>query len=140
MIVIAMPSELNLIKHYDEPILITGVGANNVIQALRDLDKNTPIFNIGYAGSNVLPIGTRIRVGKVEIYHPTVKYNDKIYQLDGTIPCYTSCDFVTATTITEPCVFDMELAFILSLGFKNVISEKVVSDNLNLKEFEHTNN
>lgn len=36
----------------------------------------------------------------------------------------------------ENNVFDMELAFIMAMGFKNVKSEKIVSDNLNLKEFE----
>ena len=40
------------------------------------------------------------------------------------------------TNIKEPCVFDMELAYILALGFKRVESIKIVSDNLSLKQYE----
>ena len=41
------------------------------------------------------------------------------------------------TDITEPVVFDMELAHILALGFTNVKSTKIVSDTLNFEEYEH---
>ena len=69
------------------------------------------------------------------MYHPNVDIKEKEYLLNGDTICYTSSDFVLSTSIIEPCVFDMELAFIMALGFKNVVSEKTVSDNMNIKEF-----
>jgi hypothetical protein len=67
-----------------------------------------------------------------------VIYNEPEYTLDkeSTIKCFTSNDFVLETKIEKPCVFDMELAYILALGFKRVESIKIVSDNLSLKEYE----
>lgn len=136
MIVVAMREEIDLLPEINEPYIITGVGAINVINALKNLDRNTQIINVGYAGSNVLPIGTRVLVGKVKLYHPNAEYQEAEYFLDGSTPCYTSCDFVTSTGIEEPCVFDMELAFILAMGFKNVTAIKQVSDNLDKSQFD----
>lgn len=135
--VVAMPEEVKLLANeYKNNYIVTGVGAINVINALRNVSKETPIFNVGYAGSNNIPVGKRVRIGVSKLYHPNVSISEKEYVLDGDIPCYTSNDFVLETEIKESCVFDMELAFIMALGFKNVISEKVVSDNLSLKEFK----
>ena len=136
MIVIATRDELPLVGDTAEPVLITGVGAVNVINALRDIPRSTPIHNVGYAGSNKLPLGTRCRIGKVKAYHPSACFEDREYVLDGSIPCYTAGDFVTSADIEEPCVFDMELAYILALGFYNVTAEKIVSDNLSMEEYE----
>ena len=140
MIVIATRDELCLVPDtFNEPILITGVGASNVIKALQDIDRNTPIVNYGYCGSNVLPIGSTVVVGQSRLYHPSVEYKEPIYKLKGgTTPCYTSNDFVTHTDINQPVVFDMELAYIMALGFTNVQSIKVVSDNLSLNQYEQT--
>ena len=136
MIVIAEKEELCLVEDKKEPILITGAGALNVMTALRNIPRDTPIVNIGYAGSNTIPIGTKCHIGKVAVTHPNAKFQDKTYSLDGDTPCYSAADFVTATDIERPCVFDMELAYILALGFTNVTAEKVVSDNLSLREYE----
>lgn len=137
MIVVAMKQERKLVDFSkDNKFIITGVGIN-VIKALMPLDRDTPIHNIGYAGSNCLPIGTKVNIGMVQMYHPNVDYKETIYNLSGDIPCYTSSDFVTKTDIKEPCVFDMELAYILAMGFTNVTAEKIVSDNLSVKEFEN---
>lgn len=133
--VIAMENELPLAGDCDE-LLITGVGALNVISSLSEIDRNTQIMNVGYAGSNSIQIGERVRIGKVASYHPTVEFDEPEYRLDGDVPCYTASDFVTETDIEEPCVFDMELAYILAMGFTDVISEKVISDNLSFREFE----
>ena len=139
--VVAMPSEIELIKPYSDwngkgPVLVTGAGAVNVIQALRDVPRNTMIMNVGYAGSNKIPVGTRCYIGKVRMYHPAAKIEDPVFDLNGTVPCYTAGDFVTETDIDEPCVFDMELAYILAMGFERVYAVKVVSDNLDYDEFE----
>ena len=135
LIVVATPEEISLVKNRKN-ILITGVGALNVINALRDVPRDTSIFNIGYAGSNVLKVGSEVSVGRVRLYHPNVNYTEQEFELFGNVPCFTSTDFVLDTDIKEPCVFDMELAFILALGFRNVTARKVVSDNLSLKEYK----
>lgn len=140
MIVVATKKELELAKKRfkHKKIVATGVGGLNVINTLRKIPKYTRIINFGYCGSNSLPIGTEHRVGKCKLYHPGVKYKEPTYKLDGTVDCYTSDDFVTKTEIKKPCVFDMELAYILALGFKRVESIKIVSDNLDYKEYKES--
>lgn len=140
LVVIASQNELPLIKEYGyegQPILITGVGGYNVIDALKNIPRNEYIINIGYVGSNNLHIGEDVTIGDVKTYHENVDFKERLYKnLGGNISCYTSTDFVTKTSIKEPCVFDMELAFIVALGFENIRSLKRVSDNLNVKEYE----
>ena len=143
LVVIATKDELKLVEEYgfsNNPILITGVGGVNVVNALKDLPRDTHILNIGYAGSNTLEIGTSVSVGKVHTYHPKAEFSEtESYNLTiGTHTCYTSTDFVTQCDFKEPCVFDMELAFICALGFKQVRSIKIVSDNLSIEEYENT--
>ena len=140
LIVVATDEEYKLAKKRfkGQRIIKTGVGGINVIKKLKKFPKWLKITNFGYVGSNVLPIGTEIRVGESRLYHPNVIYNESEYTLDkeSTIKCFTSNDFVLETNIKKPCVFDMELAYICALGFKNVESIKIVSDNLSLKQYE----
>lgn len=137
IIAVATKSEEQLARsrYKDIPIIVTGIGGTNVIKALNHLPKTIKILNIGYAGSNYLPIGTEVRVGKCKLHHPHVKYKEELYKLEGDTLCFTSTDFVIESTCQTPCVYDMELAFICALGFK-VEAIKIVSDNLNLKEYE----
>lgn len=139
MIVVATDEEYKLAKKRfkGQKIVKTGVGGINVIRKLKHFPKWLKITNFGYVGSNVIPIGTEVKVGECRLYHPNAIYNEPEYTLDkeSTIKCFTSNDFVLDTKITKPCVFDMELAYILALGFKNVESIKIVSDNLSLKEY-----
>lgn len=138
MIVVATDAELNLARNRfpNDKIIKTGVGGLNVIKTLIDTPKDTPIINFGYVGSNIIPIGTEIKVGKSKLYHPHVTYDEPYYVLlEGDILCYTSNDFVLQTDINEPVVFDMELAYIMALGFTNVQAIKIVSDTLNLDEY-----
>ena len=140
LIVVATDEEYKLAKKRFKGHLIikTGVGGINVVRKLKRLPKWLKITNFGYVGSNVLPIGTEVRVGESRLYHPNVIYNEPEYTLDkeSIIKCFTSNDFVLETKIEKPCVFDMELAYILALGFKRVESIKIVSDNLSLKQYE----
>lgn len=140
MIVVATDEEYKLAKKRfkGQHIIKTGVGGINVVKKLKSLPKWLKITNFGYVGSNVLPIGTEIKVGESRLYHPNVIYNEPKYTLDkeSIIKCFTSNDFVLETKIKKPCVFDMELAYICALGFKNVKSIKIVSDNLSLKQYE----
>lgn len=142
LVVIAEKEELKLVEelgYSDFPILITGVGGVNVINALKDIPKETRIINIGYAGSNTLEVGTQVEIGWSFTYHPSVKFKERNFRKlnsSSKIYCYTSTDFVTKTDILEPCVFDMELAFITAM-FKNVRSIKVVSDKCNYQEYKN---
>ena len=138
MIVVATNEEYILAqkRFKGREIVRTGVGGINVLNALKDADKGQEIVNFGYVGSNIIPIGTEVKVGVCKLYHPNVEYEEPTYKLDGDVTCYTSNDFVLSTDIKEPVVFDMELAYILALGFKNVKSIKIVSDNLSLEKYE----
>lgn len=143
MIVVATDAEYSLAKDRfpKEKILKTGVGGVNVIKVLIDVSKDTPILNFGYVGSRALPVGDEVWVKSCVLYHPNVAYSEEVFELDfpkgaNYARCYTSGDFVVGTDIIEPAVFDMELAYILALGFTNVRSLKMVSDNLNIKQYE----
>lgn len=135
--VIAMEEERGLVDDASS-VVVTGVGAINVIGALSSIDRSTPLINVGYAGSRTVDVGERVRIGKVRLHHPNAAYDERSFELDGNVACYTSSDFVTESEISEPCVFDMELAYILAMGFSDVIAEKVVSDRLSTREFEET--
>lgn len=143
-VVVATDEEFNLASEMfpKYKIIKTGVGALNVYSKLRRVPRWFHIINWGFAGSNSLRKGFTYQVSKCSLYHPNVEYEEPdVYKLittsnvDG-VHCYTSNDFVTHTDIKEPCLFDMELAYICGMGFKRVSSVKVVSDNLNLQEYE----
>ena len=140
MIVVATQEEKKIAEAEfpNDFIVVTGVGGLNVVRKLQFYPRDIEIINLGYVGSNTLRIGSRVNIGKSRLYHPNVEYHEPEYTLDGDVPCYTSNDFVLQTDITEPVVFDMELAYILALGFKNVKSIKIVSDNLNMEQYEET--
>lgn len=143
MIVVATDEEYNLAKKRfkGQKIIKTGVGGINVIRKLKRIPKWIKIINFGYCGSNNIPVGTELIIDYCGLWHPNVNYKEKIYKLKNKQDniyknvCFTSNDFVTECEIKEPCVFDMELAYILALGFKRVESIKIVSDNLSLKEY-----
>ena len=139
IVAVATREELKLVDELGlggYPIILTGVGGVNVITALKDLPKDTEIINVGYCGSNNIEISTKVEIGDVWTYHPSVEFCERYQCISKSkYSCFTSTDFVTKTDIKEPCVFDMELAFICALGFK-VRAYKFVSDNLSLKEYE----
>ena len=151
LVLIAEEGERHMAEEYfpDVPVLVTGVGALNVMRATRSLPLDTEIINIGYAGSSNFEIGTMVEVTEVRLNHPNVNYPEPKYQLstvygfaDGKscqLPtvkavCYTGVDFCLQSDYTD-CVFDMELAFICGMGFKHVSALKYVSDNLSLHEY-----
>lgn len=140
IVVVATDEEYKVAKERfkRKRIIKTGVGGVNVIQTLRKIPKWIKIINFGYVGSNDIPIGTEVRVGFCSHYHKT-EYFDRAYSLGkstDTIWCLTSDEFVEEYKCKEPIVFDMELVYILALGFKHVESIKIVSDNLSLNEYE----
>lgn len=144
LVVIAQKEEMKLVEElgYDDcPVLITGVGGVNVIKALRDLPKSTEIMNIGYCGSNHYEVGTKVQASFVKTNHDIADFIEplnplkRVWNIIDSATCYTSTDFVTKTNKEEPCIFDMELAFIVSM-FDNVSSIKVVSDKLNYNQYK----
>lgn len=145
LIVFATREEYDNLKEYisnkQDRILITGEGWANIVEALKDIDKDTVIINIGYCGSNSIPVGTKVEIRNCYCYHPQfsgsdVKYDNPVYALSPMgVDCYTSGDFVLQTDIIEPVVFDMELYAICALGFSNVNGIKIVSDNLSLHDY-----
>lgn len=146
-IVIAEEGERELITRYlphlDWPVIVTGVGAINVIRSLQNLPKDAYLLNIGYAGSSNFDVGTLVEVSETRLNHPAVSYPEPTILLEPcTIKCpaisrravcYTNTDFVLASDYKD-CVFDMELAFIAAQGFK-VTALKHVSDNLSLHTY-----
>lgn len=140
MIVVATDEEYKIAqkRFKGKKIIKTGVGGINVVQTLKRFPKWLKITNFGYCGSNNIPIGTEIRVGYCSHYHKT-KYDEKAFVVGkptDKVWCYTSDEFVEEYNLKDPVVFDMELAYIMALGFKNVESIKIVSDNLSIKEYE----
>lgn len=145
LVAVATENELAIIpeflKEQADKIVITGVGGMNVCKALCMEDRNQKVVNVGYCGSNVLPIGAICSPDEVQLYHPNVDYREQAIELNfyvgrEHVKCYTSSDFVVDTKIEEPVIFDMELAFIATMGFKDVLAIKQVSDNLSVKEYE----
>lgn len=145
-LVIAEEGERELISKYlpdcDWPVIVTGVGAINIIRSLQNVPRDAELLNIGYAGSANFDIGTLVEVTEVRLNHPNVTYPEPtllltpVTELQPTKKaiCYSNCDFVLASDYKD-CVFDMELAFIAALGFKSVSALKIVSDNLSLHAY-----
>lgn len=142
-IVIAEPGEEKLIDEFKAylprkyKVITTGIGGTNVIETLLPLNKRCNIINIGYVGSNNLDIGEVVIPRRTSLYHPNVRFGSPVYDLKNygsDILCFTSSDFVTYTPLKTTVIFDMELAFICSLGFKSVMAIKKVSDKLNYKQ------
>lgn len=127
----------------DAELIYTGVGAINIIRTLQSLDREAELYNIGYAGSANFDLGTWVEVTEVRLNHPNVSYKEPQLKIKNSkfkiqnclqAVCYSNCDFVLASDYKD-CVFDMELAFIAALGFKNLHALKYVSDNLSLHAY-----
>ena len=128
-------------------IIVTGVGAINVVKTLRDIPRNAQIINIGYAGSANYEIGSVVCVREARLNHPCVTYPEPQLLLKP-VPsswlkepskciesvCYSNTDFVLQSDYKD-CAFDMELAYIAASGFENLVSLKIVSDNLSLHDY-----
>lgn len=155
IICIAEEGERKLIQQWlpdlEAKVVVTGVGALNIIHSLMDIDRETRIVNIGYCGSANFEIGSLVQVTESRLNHPNAfysepqqvcaKYDWGLFPPDGLIeaPCYTHTDFVLQSDYKD-CAFDMELAFICALGFKEVVGLKVVSDNLNKSAYREVAN
>lgn len=151
IVLVATDDELRLAAAHlggeDYEIIKTGVGAGNVIRTcsellLREGIGKEKIVNVGFCGSNSLPVGSVVKVSKSwRLMDNVVEFEDwrNGYELsaDG-VPCYTSNCFVLKTDIVEPCAFDMELNYVVDFPLPVVGAVKIVSDNLCLDKYEHS--
>lgn len=144
-LVVATKAELQLpwadCVRPEREVIVTGVGGANVIQALKDLPRDSDIFNVGYCGSLYYPIGATVWVRESRLWHPNVCYDETTFPIKGygDVLCLTAGDFLLdGTSLPDKTVVDMELAYIAAFGFEKVVSVKFVSDNLNLKQYDNT--
>lgn len=154
-LLIAEEQELKLLPELglnadDWHVVITGVGAINILQVTRTIPKDALVVNVGYAGSSNFEIGSWIDVTEARLNHPMVTYPEptlnlsvraselglKTEVMNKICPavCYSGTDFVTTSEFRD-CVFDMEVAFIAAMGFTRLCSLKYVSDNLDLHDY-----
>ena len=125
-------------------IIITGFGEYHALRTIIKLfeknvfKKTDKIFNVGYCGANTFDVGEVVIVGKSYREKPSNFAKDKTYTLDkkSKVKCYTSTDFVEKSS--HKGIFDMEL-YILATIFPKIKSIKVVSDNLNYKQYKKVN-
>lgn len=144
-VLIAEECERKLVEEFKEwlpskyKVIVTGVGGTNIIESLKEVSKRSQVINIGYCGSNNLDVGQTVIPCRASLYHPNLHYGSPVYDLKNygsNVVCFTSNDFVTFTKIKATVIFDMELAFICSLGFKSVMAIKKVSDKLDYKQYK----
>ena len=153
IILVAMEKEAQYIDCPNAKVIVTGIGLNNVVKTLSralihgKISENDKIINVGYAGSNCFNIGDIVAVDGVVRIRPSETVEEDEYRLSVNYinslkplyiaPCYTADDFVEDISKTIPLV-DMELYYIRAF-FKNLISFKIVSDNLSEKAYDKFN-
>lgn len=143
IVLVAEEAEERMVRSYLPGIrcIRTGVGASNVISICYHLPEGSRVFNIGYAGSNVLPIGTVTTVSKsfrlMDNTYQFVDHNNPLEIQGGEYPCYTNNSFVTESELEEPSLFDMELNYMAAFPFELVGAIKIVSDNLSVDAFRN---
>ena len=135
----AEPEEAQNIKCRNAKIIITGPGLCNVIQTPQiKLKRNDKVINVGYAGSNVFPVGEVLSVSHTKRLLPSLTIPEKTLNL---VPCYKSAlcytadDFIEQDKIREIPLVDMELYY-LKILYPQIQSLKIVSDNLNYKDYQ----
>lgn len=145
LILAAEEAEYKKCREYfpEHECVLMGVGAGNVIKTCSSLPEGTRVVNIGYAGSNRLEVGTVVRVSDshrlvLGQYFFTDHANPLHLSSEG-YPCYTDNDFVTASDMLDPVLFDMELNYIAAFSPRIELlgAIKVVSDNLSVEAFRN---
>lgn len=144
-LVVATKEELDLpwARSFSElETIVTGVGGTNVIRALKGIPQDSQIYNVGYCGSQMYPVGTVIWVNHCRLWHPNVTFQERTFELaesSSGITCYTAGDFVLQGDELPPySVVDMELAYIAAFGFSRLASVKYVSDCLDYDQYKQT--
>ena len=119
-------------------IKVMGEGFYQVLNNLKSISKKQPLINFGLVGSDHYKIGEVLEVGTSKLLHVNYPLKDKTFKLSNSgVVCYTSNSFVTSNeTKDKKAIFDMELYYILALGYNVVKSIKLVSDNLSHKQYK----
>lgn len=144
VILVAEQAEEKMVRQFipECRCIRTGVGASNVIKTCFGIPEGTKVFNIGYAGSNNLKIGTVTAVSETrrlmsDAYKFVDHNNPLVLSENGGYPCYTSNSFVTESDVVESTLFDMELNYMAAFPFDFVGAIKIVSDNLSVDVFQN---
>ena len=138
LIICAENKEARNIRCNNAVILVTGAGVSNILKTPRlTYDPKDIVINVGYAGSTVYEKGTVASVKSVQkltqsIINEPVLGLETLY-LEG-VDCHTADDFVKHSDKELPLV-DMELYY-LRLLYPQIQSLKIVSDNLNYKDYQ----
>ena len=144
-LIVATKRELKyFLKNFKEEarhrlIIKTGVGATNVIRALRRIPIDADILNFGFAGSIDYPVGKTVSVGWCRTLHPNVTFQEETFPVgdnQNDCLCVTSGDFaLDGRTLPPHSIVDMELAYIAAFGFPCLRSIKLITDNLNYEQY-----
>lgn len=118
-------------------IKVVGEGFYQVLTNLKSISKKQPIINFGFVGSDGFKIGEIVEVGSSKLYNTNYPIKYKTFKLSNSgVVCYTGNNFVLKNdTKDKKCIFDMELYYMLALGYNVVKSIKVISDNLDHKQY-----
>lgn len=149
IILVAMEKEAQYINCPHAKVVVTGIGCNNVIKTLckalinGTITERDKIINVGYAGSSCYNVGDIVAVNNVRRLKPSTTVEEDTYSLvlkldsvNKVAPCYTADDFCEDKKVIP--LVDMELYYIRAF-FKNLISFKIVSDNLSEKTYDEFN-
>ena len=119
---------------------IIGPGLFNILKTPRiGIKEDDIVLNIGYAGSNLFKPGEVFSVVTAQRLNPSKTIKEEklflfpVYFLGA--DCYTADDFVESSSKELPLV-DMELYY-LSLIYPGIRAIKIVSDNLNYKNYKN---
>ena len=85
----------------NEKILFTGVGGINIIRNLQHIDRDTEIYNVGYAGSANFDLGTWVEVTESRLNHPNVTYPEPELKLSPITNHQSKKPFVTPTATSS---------------------------------------
>ena len=130
-------------------IIIVGEGRSHVIASLSNglkegiFEVGDQIINVGYVGANGYKKGNILTVGSVRHLLPSKTISEPVINLKNInfdrelANCYTADNFVNKgdIDIKNTCIVDMELYYI-ALMFPEVISIKIVSDELNFNDYQ----
>ena len=130
-ILTAMPREAQSLGLSCEVI---GIGATD----LPEIGENDAILNIGYCGSNGIPVGTIIEPNLCVDMRSgeAIPLHRHFEGLCRSAACFTSDTFVTEASRKEPTVYDMELFWLAKIPCHAIYVLKIVSDNLNERDCE----
>lgn len=139
LVIVANKAEAKIAKKLfkNHQIKVIGEGFYQVLTNLKGISKKQPLINFGMAGGVGYKINQTVEVGTSKLLTTTRNIKSKTFKLSNSgVVCYTANDFVLRNnTKNQKCIFDMELYYILALGYNVIKSIKLISDNLDLDRY-----